>query len=149
MPTSRAEAQAGFTLLELLVVLVILALAATAVMRLGAGGRETAEVRAFLMRAEAMMREARTTAVSTRQETEVVIDTQARRLVMPSSGKALDVPVGVSLDGKLARVGTSGFVVLFYPGGGSTGANLPFRYRGQTFELRVNWLTGHADVRRS
>lgn len=152
MPTSRTEGQAGFTLVELLAVLVILALAATAVLQIGRGSVESAKVRAFLIGAETMMREARTAAVETMAEQDVVVDTKARRLVSEATGKVLDVPAGVTLEGKLARLegkARGAYVVRFYPGGGSTGASLPFRFRGKVYELRVNWLTGHADVRRS
>lgn len=151
MPTSRTEAQSGFTLLELLVVLVILGLAAGAVLQAGRTSSETAKVRSFLIQAEAMMRQARTTAIETMADQDVVIDAKGRRLVDAARGITLDVPQGVSLEGKLARVprsGKSGYVVRFYPSGGSSGASLPFRFRGQIYELRVNWLTGNADVRR-
>jgi general secretion pathway protein H len=152
MPTSQTERQAGFTLVELLAVLVILALAATAVLQIGRGSVESARVRAFLIDAEAMMREARIAAVETMAEQDVVVDTKARRLVSQGTGMVLDVPSGVSLEGKLARLegkARGSYVVRFYPSGGSTGASLPFRFRGKVYELRVNWLTGHADVRRS
>jgi general secretion pathway protein H len=151
MPTSRAEGESGFTLVELLAVMVILALAAAAVLRLGQGSTEAAEVRSFLIRAEAMMRQARTMAIETMSEQDVTIDTEARRLIHAGRGTGLDVPPGVSLDGKLARVpeaGKGGYVIRFFPHGGSTGASLPFQFRGAVYELRVNWLTGHADVRR-
>ena len=151
MPISRTESEAGFTLLELLAVLVILTLAASAVLRAGSGGAEAAEVRSFLIRAEALMRQARTTAVETSSVQDVVIDTRARRLVHEGGGDTIEVPAGVALDGVVARVPekTGGAqVVRFFPDGGSTGASLPFRFRGDVYELRVNWLTGHADVRR-
>lgn len=152
MPTSRTDRQAGFTLLELLVVLVILGLAAGAVLQAGRASSETARVRSFLIQAEAMMRQARTSAIETMSDRDVMIDTEGRRLVDAASGTTLEVPPGVSLDGKLARLpkaGKSGYAVRFYPSGSSSGASLPFRFRGQVYELRVNWLTGNADVRRS
>jgi general secretion pathway protein H len=152
MPISRADAEAGFTLVELLAVLAILVIAAAAVLRLGQGSSETAKVRAFLIHAEAMMRDARTAAIASVTPQDVVIDTKARQLVAAGRGASLDVPAGVSLDGKLARVPEAGkgrYVIRFFPHGGSTGASLPFLYRGTVYELRVNWLTGHADVRRS
>ena len=151
MPTFRADHQSGFTLLELLAVLAILALSASAVVQVGRNSAETARVRSFLVEAEAMMRQARATAIETMSEQDVIIDTEARRFVYAGGADVLEVPQGVSLDGKLARVpeaGRNGFVIRFFPSGGSTGGNLPFRYRDQIFELRVNWLTGHADVRR-
>ena len=97
------------------------------------------------------MRDARTAAIASVTPQDVVIDTEVRQLVAAGRGVPLDVPAGVSLDGKLARVPEAGkgrYVIRFFPHGGSTGASLPFLYRGTVYELRVNWLTGHADVRR-
>ena len=151
MRTSRTDGQSGFTLIELLAVLVILMLAATAVVRMGRSSMETAEVRAFLIRAEAMMRTARTAAIETATDQDVLIDPKARRLVHAAAGTVLEVPGGVSLEGTLARVPEAGkgrYVVRFFAGGGSTGAKLPFLVRGEVYELRVHWLTGRADVRR-
>jgi general secretion pathway protein H len=151
MPTSPTDGQAGFTLLELLAVLVILVLAAAAVLRSGGGSTEAAEVRSFLIRAEAMMRHARTAAVETSSAQDVVIDTRARRLVHAARGVALEVPSAVALDGTVASLpeqdGGARYI-RFFPDGGSTGATLPFRFQGEVYVLRVNWLTGLADVRR-
>lgn len=150
MPISRTDGQAGFTLVEMLAVLVILTLAATAVVQGGRRSIETANVRAFLIEAEAMMREARTAAIEKMEVQDVVLDTGARQLSFPGAGKVVKVPQGVSLDGKLASVpgsGADGYVIRFYPAGSSSGATLPFVYQGRTYELRVIWLTGQVDVR--
>ena len=85
MAISRTDGQAGFTLVEMLAVLVILTLAAAAVVQAGRGSMETANVRAFLIEAEAMMREARTAAVETMTVQDVVLDTKARQLAFPSA----------------------------------------------------------------
>jgi general secretion pathway protein H len=151
MLTSRARRNSGFTLLEMLAVLVIMAFAAMAVIQTGRSTAETAKVRSFLIEAEAMMRQARTSAIESHTDQDVIFDLEGRSLVSSASGLVLKVPAGVSLDGRLARVPERReheFVIRFFPTGGSTGAMLPFHFRGQLYELRVNWLTGHADVRR-
>ena len=151
MPTFRTDREAGFTLLELLAVLVIMMLAASAVLQVGRSSAESAKVRSFLVEAEAMMRQARTAAIENMSTQTVVVDTKARRLVYEAGGKMIDVPPAVTLDGKLARTSEGegkNQVVLFYSTGSSTGASLPFRFRDKVYELRVNWLTGHADVRK-
>ena len=102
MPTSRTEAQAGFTLLELLVVLVILALSATAVMTVGRASLESARVRSFLVEAEALFRDARTAAIEGQSQTSVVIDAKGRRLSFADGGRTLEMPRGLSLDAKVA-----------------------------------------------
>jgi len=147
MPTSRTEAQAGFTLLELLVVLVILALSATAVMSVGRSSLESARVRSFMIEAEALFRDARTQAIEKHAETAVLIDTKARRLSMSDGGRALDVPQGVSLDAKIAVPKGGGLpAVRFFPSGGSTGGEISFTFRGRSYGLHINWLTGRADA---
>ena len=151
MLTSRTDGQSGFTLLELLAVLAVLAISAGAVLGLGQASTETAKVRMFLLHAEAMMREARTAAISSAVAQDVVIDVKARQLVHAGRNRVLQVPAGVSLEGTLARVpeaGGTGHVIRFFPDGSATGASLPFRFRGVVYVLRVNWLTGLADVRR-
>jgi general secretion pathway protein H len=147
MPTSRTEAQAGFTLLELLAVLVILALSATAVMSIGRASLESAHVRSFLVESEAMFREARTAAIETRSQTAVMIDTKGRRLSLAGGGRVLEMPRGVSLDAKVAVPKDGGIPsIRFFPSGGSTGGELTFNYRGRSYDLRINWLTGRADA---
>ena len=151
MQTSRASGNSGFTLLEILAVLAIMALATLAVAQIGRGTVETAKVRSFLIEAEAMMRQARTLAIESQSDQDVIFDPEGRSFVLDASGLVLDIPAGVSLDGTLARVPESRehkFVIRFFSTGGSTGAMLPFFFRGQRYDLRVNWLTGHADVRR-
>ena len=37
-------------------------------------------------------------------------------------------------------------MVRFFPSGGSTGGTLSFTFRGQSYGLRINWLTGRADA---
>jgi general secretion pathway protein H len=146
MPTSRTEAQAGFTLLELLVVLVILALSATMVMSIGRPSLESARVRSFLVEAEALFRDARTQAIETHQQTAVVIDLKGRRLGL-EGGRFMEMPQGLSLDARIAvPKGGELPAIRFYPTGASTGGELAFGYRGRTYGLHINWLTGRADA---
>ena len=147
MPTSRTEAQAGFTLLELLVVLVILALSATAVMSIGRSSLESARVRSFLVETEAMFRDARTQAIETHAQTAVMIDAKGRRLSVAGGGRVLELPRGVSLDAKVAAPKDGGLPsIRFFPSGGSSGGQLTFNFRGRSYDLRINWLTGRADA---
>jgi general secretion pathway protein H len=145
MPTSQADREAGFTLLELLAVLAILALTAGAVIYGGQRSGETARVRAFLINAEAMFRDARTTAIESQEETAVLIEADGRRLSFPAGGRVLDVPGSVSLDAKVAEANGGEMPgIKFFPSGGSTGGELSFGFRGRSYSLRINWLTGRA-----
>lgn len=149
MPTSQADSEAGFTLLELLAVLAILALTATAVIYGGQRSGDSARVRAFLVNAEAMFRDARTAAIENQKETAVLIEADGRRLSFPQGGRALDVPPGVTVDARIAvPEGGETPGVRFFPSGGSTGGELSFAFRGRGYSLKINWLTGrtHAEA---
>ena len=145
MPISHAEHQAGFTLLELLAVLAIIALTAGAVIYGGQRSGETARVRAFLINAEAMFRDARTAAIESQEETEVLIEADGRRLSFPAGSQVLELPRGVSLEAKVAETDRGEAPgIKFFPSGGSSGGELFFAFRGRSYNLRINWLTGRA-----
>lgn len=147
MWTSPTEREAGFTLLELLAVLVIVTLSATAVMSLGRSSLESARVRSFVIEAEAMLRDARTVAIESQSETAVLIDAKGRKLSFPAAGRVLDVPLGVTMTGKVAESNDGQMAgVTFLPSGGSSGGVLSFAFRGRSYALRINWLTGRANA---
>ena len=59
----------------------------------------------------------------------------------------LAVPQGVSLDAKIAVPKDGGLpAVRFFPSGGSTGGQITFNFRGRSYGLRINWLTGRTDA---
>lgn len=156
MPTFRAErktarAQAGFTLLELIAVLAILSLAAAAVMQSSGRGFGTTQYRAFLVRTTALLAEGRADAMSGMTESVFMVDVRNRRMGYSGRGPAIELPKEVELRAILAkgetRAGGAGGI-RFYPTGGSSGGTLRFGYRGMNYEIRVNWLTGHASTHR-
>jgi general secretion pathway protein H len=156
-PTSRTSnadslRQAGFTLVELLAVLAILALAAAAFSSRSTGGLETANFRAFMIRTSAAMSEGRIDAVRQSEEKVFIIDLKSRRLAYPAGDKFLALPNGVDLTASVAASeryenGTVG--IRFYPTGASSGGTLAFKFRGKSYEIRVNWLTGNVSLDRA
>jgi general secretion pathway protein H len=156
MPTSGIDyvctaRTAGFTLVELLAVLAVLALAVTA-FSFGAGkSLETANFRALMVKTSAAISAARTDAISGARERVFLVDLKRRRLEYPEAGVSLKLPPGVELTATVAESerhddGTAG--IRFYPTGSSSGGALLFKFRNQTFEIDVNWLTGNASLHR-
>ena len=62
------------------------------------------------------------------------------------------MPDGVNLNAKVSGdevKGKSIADIRFYPAGNSSGAELEFSFRNQSYTVRVNWLTGNVSSQRS
>jgi general secretion pathway protein H len=136
-----AKHSAGFTLVELLVVMGITGLIFAAV--LSAKPRTTATRMAAAARAvAATLQLARAQAMASNAEIVVRIDAERRQFGLPRSMHAL--PRGMSVAMTIAeteRVGDSG-AVRFYPDGQSSGGEIVLMLEGRASRIAVNWLTG-------
>jgi general secretion pathway protein H len=136
---------AGFTLLELLVVLGIVGvvLGTMIVARPNASGvRVNAVARTVL----ATLRLARAQAMERNTEIVVSIDPQARTVGSPQGKWQLPDGVHVVLTyaESETRAGAGG--LRFYPDGQSSGGEISLGLRGKSARLTVSWLTGEARV---
>lgn len=137
--------ESGFTLLELLAVMALIALAAVMVTVSGSRSLETARLRAFLIKTQTALIETRTAAIRSAEEKVLTVDTASRNV-----GGTIAIPRGVDLTAEVAQAEQHGGLVgiRFYPAGTSSGGRLTIRAEGTAYEIRVNWLTGHATLRK-
>lgn len=134
----------GFTLLETLVVLLIVALAATALPRVSGAG-QGGIVRAAAGDVAAGLREARLLARAEGRETRVVFDT-GLGAVRPVRGPARPLPAGIRLavEGAAAEADAEGRIAIrFDAEGGSTGGRVTLALGAHAAVVAVDWLTGH------
>lgn len=131
-------ARAGFTLLEMLVVMAILALATTLFVPLvgGHGGRVSAEAGARTM--AAALGRARSQAIAGNVEARHLID--AERQAKDGLKVTLTI-AGSEVDGEGRGA------IRFYPDGSSSGGSVLFDDGAKTVTVAVDWLTGGIDVR--
>lgn len=141
MKGSLANRSAGFTLVELLVVMGILGLILAAV--LSARPRTAATRVAATARAvAATLRLARATAMAGNAETVVRIDPEGRRIGLRGSMHALPRGMAVAMTvAEAERVGDSGGL-RFYPDGQSSGGVIILTLEGKASRIAVDWLTG-------
>ncbi len=138
----------GFTLVELLVVMVIMALVlglvATSISRNISG----AEMRSAARKMTASLRYTRTRAILDKQETVFMIDTENRSYLAPKR-EAVTLPEGMNVAVNTARSElTSENVggIRFYPDGGSTGGFIELEANKRIYRIDVAWLTGEASI---
>jgi general secretion pathway protein H len=136
---------AGFTLLELLVVLGIIAvvLGTMIIARPNASGaRVNTAARAIL----ATLRLARAQAIERNAEIVVSIDPQTRTIRSPQGKWQLPDGVHMALTyAESERVGALGGL-RFYPDGQSSGGEISLGLGGRNARLTVSWLTGEARI---
>jgi len=142
------EGSAGFTLLELVVVLVILALAAgLLVPRLGGGGAVSAKQQALAT--AGLLRAARADAVSGARETLVLVDLDRHRLQRQGAEAGLDYDPGIPVTAEAANAESRSSRVLgirFFPNGGSTGGKVWVGADPHRLLVSIDWLTGRVSV---
>lgn len=140
----------GFTLVEMLVVLVIaslvLALVGTSISRNVSG----AEMRAAASKVAAGLRYTRTRAILSKSETVFLVDTENGSF-RAAEREDQQLPKGMNVELNTARSElTSESVggIRFFPDGGSTGGNVRLEANGRIYRVNVAWLTGEATVER-
>ena len=128
---------AGFTLVELLVVMVLLGLSASLVMISVSSGVLGSRERSFVQEFQHTLSRARLAGLSSGMPARFLIDGQ-RRAFSLGGRHWVDIPETIQVEGKgilEARPGV--FEVVFYPDGSSSGA-----------ELDILWENGDADILR-
>lgn len=138
--------EGGFTLLELMAVMLIIALVASLVITM-TPGTTRAGLKAVTLQTAALLRRERTQAILGRRERHVSLDGMRRTLV-GEGGDTVAIPRDVAVDLIGADAVWSGrqAVVRFDPDGASTGAVLRLSREKAEYEIRVNWFTGGVDV---
>jgi general secretion pathway protein H len=136
--------EAGFSLIEMLVVLTILALAAVFSMPLLSQGSEGVRLQAASNELATAFRVARAAAIVRNMETTVVIDVDHRTF---KSTVFSQRPFAADIEAKLTfasgiRSASSDGGFQFFPDGSSTGGDVMLSLHGRRARLCVDWLTG-------
>jgi general secretion pathway protein H len=145
----RARCDAGFTLFELLAVMVVLGMAIVAVSTFSRSPSAGLQVKAAAQLAASRLRDLRASALTTGSERSASIDVD-RRIIRFSDGRAplqLARSIAVAVTGAESERRAKGLAgVRFFPNGSSTGATIQFRSERQAYEVRINWLTGRVST---
>ncbi len=139
---------AGVSLLELLIVLTILALASAIVIPM-LSGVSNAELRGAARQLASGLRLARSEAVSHRRETFLVVDLAGRRFKIDRDPQEHALPRNIELKLFTAQkdlVDEKVGAIRFYPDGGSNGGRITVGSGERKFEVDVDWLTGRVAI---
>jgi general secretion pathway protein H len=145
----RREVDAkGFTLLELIVVLFVIAVAVGMVVPVVGRGTETLRGRSEVARFSAMLRHARDQAITTRRGHAVVIDPAAHRAVLIAGRDEVKQTRGVASDLVVEATPPQALTVHFEPSGVSSGGEFRLSAGRSRYRVTVDPLTGRVRAER-
>src|SRR5258707_4744683 len=134
----------GFTLIEMMVCLAILALVLTLLPPLLGRTRDSAALAEAARTLAAALRETRDEAITTGRAESFAIDL-ATGTFQAGPGKAQSLPSGIALSLLTTadeRLGDRSGAILFFPDGSSSGGGVSLGHDGARHDVLVDWLTG-------
>lgn len=137
------------TLLEILIVLALMAIATAFVFPMFGGPVSTSELRASARSLAAGLRFARSEAVSRRRETFLTLDVEGKRFKVDDDPREHALPKRVQLKLFTAQndlVSDKVGAIRFYPDGGSNGGRITVASGTRKFDVDVDWLTGRVAI---
>ena len=141
-------AQSGFTLFEVLVVMVILGLTLLSVPRLLPSTRGIELETGARAVAGGLVR-ARSLAVLESRDIDYLVDLETGSSAIEGDSEAVEFPAWSTLDVTTASglvAGDRHAVIRFFADGGSTGGRIALEAAGRRFRIDVAWLTGAVTV---
>ena len=146
--THRARA-AGFTMLELLVVIVIIGVLAALSPPIFSSGVTSAQHRAVARAIAQELRFARSEAIANRTDVGVEFNLANRTYQLPGGKRRGQWPEGVALELTTTVAETldeKRASVRFYADGGSTGGRVTLKFKEREFRIDIGWLTGRIAI---
>jgi len=138
----------GFTLIEILVVLVIAGLMYALVPPLVGAGMAGAELKKAARQVAAGLRQTRSEALKRHKEASMVLDVDGRTFKIAEATKVYQLPKRVDMKVLTAEseVVEQDAAIRFYPDGSSTGGRVTLAVGDKQFMVDVDWLTGRVTI---
>jgi general secretion pathway protein H len=146
--TERA-AEGGFTLLETVCVLAVIAMLVAVVLPAVPRATSRTALEAYALKTAALLKGDRNTAVRTGSTVQTELSPLSKTIRSGASGRVVQIPADVTFNAILAdQCGghASGTAIAFLPSGMSCGGTIFLTRPGAGFEIRITWLTGGIEV---
>ena len=144
----QTDAEAGFTLIEVVCALAIIALLAALVLPAIPRGTSRQRLAGYAIEV-ALLKGDRNAAIRNHAQVATSLDAKRRIVISGATASIVEIPADVSFEALLAqRCGDRrvGATIDFFPSGASCGGVVALARQGVKYQIRVNWLTGGIEV---
>jgi general secretion pathway protein H len=145
----RVRATAGFTLLEMVAVIAIVAMLAAILLPSLPRSTSRQRLAGFAIETAALLKADRTAAVRRNSQVNAQVDAPGHLIRAGSTDRTLQIPADVSFQAVLPRTCNerpAHSTISFFATGMSCGGTIVLSRLGAAFEVRVNWLTGGVEI---
>ena len=146
---ARCRGEAGYTLLELLVVITVAGLLTAAFAGNVFSGRETVELRAAAFDLTALLKRARGSALADNREAAVFVDVEQKTYGVVGAAEERPLPPEAEIAFLTAAEEVSRErrgAIRFFPDGSATGGGIRLSQNGRSYLVSVHWLTGQVSL---
>jgi general secretion pathway protein H len=142
--TEGAESRSGYTLVEMLVVLALLGLAAAMSLPYATSSGDAQRLDATASQLSALFRRAQTLSYITNKEVYVSFQRDSRKWLVNGSSAQLQLDQSLTIMAKTVegQVTEKEIGYRFFPSGGSSGGRIILEAKKNKVAVDINWLTG-------
>ena len=143
------SAEQGFTLLEMVCVLAIIALLAAVLLPFIPRETSRSRLQAYALQAATLLKADRDAAIRRHISVATLVDAGGRAIRSGASPAAIRIPDDVRFDAVLPETcqrQAALSTIRFFANGTSCGGTIALRRFEAGYEVRVNWLTGRVEI---
>jgi len=141
--------QGGFTLLEMVCVIALVAILASVLLPLVPRNTSRSRLQAYALQTATLLKADRNAAVRRGADVTTLVDAPSRAIRSGASGQIIRIPDDVRFDALLpqtCRRQPALSTINFFADGMSCGGTIALARLDTAYEIRVNWLTGRIEI---
>ena len=143
------EAERGFTLLEMVCVLAVIAMLTAVLLPLIPRQTSRSRLQAYALQAATLLKADRNAAIRRQSEVATLVDATTRSIRSGATAETISIPDDVQFDALLpqtCRQQAAFSTISFFANGMSCGGTIALTRLDTGYEVRVNWLTGRIEI---
>ena len=141
--------QAGFTLLEMVCAIALIAILAAVLLPIAPRQTSRARLQAYALETATLLKSDRNAAIRAGADISTLVDAPSRAIRSGATSQAIRIPDDVRFDALLPQTCQQRAVlstISFFADGMSCGGTIALARLDMAYEIRVNWLTGRIEI---